>query len=91
MAGVNTILRIVAAPLTILILVFVGWVGVKLFDPISQNVGGPPASLGWPSNEHFYFFMALAMISLVLVVFVWLWAAPIREDVRQEAGPRGPF
>jgi len=89
MAAADTIIRIIIVPVLVATLSFIAWVGVKLFDPISTTIGGPPASLGWTTNEHFYTFMALGLIGLILVVLVWLWVSPIREDVRQDvAGGR---
>ncbi|MFB6198928.1 MAG: hypothetical protein ABEI52_11790 [Halobacteriaceae archaeon] len=81
MAGPNTIIRIVVMPVVLLILMFVAWVGVKLFEPIDSALGVNAA--GW-TPVNFLFFMSLGLIGLVLVLFVWFWYAPIRNDVRQE-------
>lgn len=90
MAGVNTILRIIGAGLSLFVIIFVSGVGITLIEPISKNLGSTPASLGWP-DVNFIFFMALGLIGLVIVVFIWLIVAPIRNDVRQEVGPRRRF
>lgn len=90
MAGVDSIIRVIAAPIVLLIILFTSWVGVTLYDPISQSLAGPPAALGW-SDPRFYFFMALGLVSLSLVVIVWLWVSPIRSDVRQDVNRGGPF
>jgi len=81
MAGPNTILRIVAVPVVTLILMFVAWIGVTLFEPIDAALGTNAA--GW-TPVNFLFFMSLGLIGLFLVLIVWFWYAPIRNDVRQE-------
>ena len=91
MPSANSVIRVIAAPVVLAIIVFVSWVGTKLMDSISTGLSGPPASLGWPSLGSQYFFMALGLIGLSIVVFVWLITARVREDTRQELQPRGPF
>ncbi|TQQ78602.1 hypothetical protein EGH24_13855 [Halonotius terrestris] len=90
MAGVDSVIRVVAAPVVLLVIIFVSWVGVTLYDPISAAIDGPPASLGW-GDPRIYFFMALGLVSLSLIVIVWLWVSPIRRDVRQDIDRGGPF
>ena len=91
MPSANSVIRVIAAPVVLAIIVFVSWVGTKLMDSISTGLSGPPASLGWPSLTSQYFFMALGLIGMSIVVFVWLITARVREDTRQELQPRGPF
>jgi len=84
MAGVNTILRLLGAVLSLFVFIFVGWIGVRLIEPIkAAGVGTVPASLGW-SVPSYLFFMGLGLMGLVFTVFIWLWVAPVRRDVRQE-------
>lgn len=89
MAGVNTILRIIGATLSLAVITFVTWVGVKLYEPISDSIGSPPAALNWPEVS-FIFFMSLGLIGLTLSVIIWLIVAPVRNDVRQDV-QRPPF
>lgn len=89
MAGANTIIRIVVFPIVLLIIMFVTAVGIRLYEPIRQALGQPPAGLGWPT-VNFLFFMTLGLIGLFLVLLFWLLYAPIRNDVRQEQ-QRPPF
>lgn len=91
MAGVNSVIRVIAAPVVLAIIVFVSWVGVKLMDALTGSIDGPPASLGWPGVMHPYKFMALGLIAMSLVVIFWLIMARVREDTRQEIRPRRPF
>lgn len=82
MAGVNTILRIIGAVLSLLVIAFVTAVGYTLMDPISKQMGHHP-NLGW-SDPNILMFAALGFIGLTLTVIVWLTVAPIRNDVRQD-------
>lgn len=91
MAGVNSVIRMIAAPVVLAIIVFVSWVGVKLMDAITGSLNGPPAELGWPGMGVPYTFMGLGLIAMSLVVIIWLVWARVREDTRQEMQPRGPF
>jgi hypothetical protein len=87
MAGVDTVIRVIGAVMSLVVIAFVTAVGVTLYEPIAAELGGPPASLGW-SDSNFLFFMALGLIGLVLTVFVWMWVSPIREDTRQDVQRR---
>ncbi len=91
MAGANSVIRIIAAPLVLAIIIFVSWVGVNLVDSITTSLTGPPASLGWPGMGHFYTFMALGLVAMSIVIIIWLVTARVREDVRQDVQPRRPF
>lgn len=86
MAGVNSVIRVIAAPIVVFIIIVVSWIGVKLYEPISQQLGTPAPSLGWPT-VNIMFFMALGLIGLVMTVVIWLVVAPIKRDVRQETRP----
>lgn len=83
MAGPNTVLRLVGAVLSIVVIIFVSWVGVILYEPVAAALGSPPASLGWNTPDYL-FFMGLGLVGLVLTIFFWLVLAPIKSDVRQE-------
>lgn len=87
MAGVNTILRIIGATLSLFVIIFVSAVGITLIEPIASALGVAPAGLGWP-DVGFTFFMSLGLIGLGIVVIIWLIFAPIRNDIRQDTGPR---
>lgn len=89
MAGVNSVIRVIAAILTLLVLIFVTGVGLALYEPIARSLGDTPASLGW-SDPNFLFFMALGLVGLTITVIIWLIVAPVRNDVRQETR-RPPF
>lgn len=82
MAGVNTVLRIIGAVLSLVIIFFVTSIGTTLIEPIARSLGAP--AIGSWSQLNMMFFAALGLIGLVIVVIVWLIAAPVREDVRQD-------
>jgi len=90
MAGADTIIRVIAAALFLMVLAFTTAVGFSLVDPIYSNLGGPPASLGWGNIPDIILnWMAVALIGLGLVVVLWMWLSPIRDDVRQDVERRG--
>lgn len=92
MAGVDTVIRVVAGTLALFVIAFVTGVGFMLLDPIYANVIDPDLmeSLGWGSPQNVVMlFAALAFIGLSMVVIIWWIASPARQDVRQTQGP--PF
>lgn len=90
MAGADTILRVIAVGIFLMVLAFVTAVGFALVDPIFTNIGGPPSSLGWgPLGENVIFWMSVSLIGLGVVVIIWMWVSPIRDDVRQDVERRG--
>lgn len=96
MAGVDTVVRVVAGSIAMLVIIFVGWVGVVLIDPIYNSVIDTSlmSRLGWGApQDTVYLFMTLAAAGLLLTVIVWWIASPIRDDVRQSTRPPGgpPF
>lgn len=96
MVGADSVVAAVMATVSVLVIVFVGWVMTILVDPIFNNVVDQSlmTTLGWGSpQETVYLFATLAMIGLVFVVVIWWIARPIRNDVRQETRPPGgpPF
>jgi uncharacterized membrane protein (UPF0182 family) len=82
MAGVNTILRIIGAAMSLTVIIFVTGVGVTLYEPINKNIGAPSPA-GW-ADVNWLFFMSLGLIGLTIAIIIWLIVAPIRQDVRQE-------
>lgn len=82
MAGVNTILRIIGAALSLIVIIFVTAVGTTLIEPIAQSLGAP--AIGSWVQLDMMFFSALGLIGLVIVVIIWLIVAPVRNDVRQD-------
>lgn len=91
MGAVDSVLRIIIAPVVVVSIIITSWLAVKIMDPYTAGLEPPAASLGWPAYSTIYEFMSLAFIALVFVILIWLWWAPIRDDKRQEMQPRGPF
>jgi len=89
MSAVDTILRIIAVPVAIVVISISAWVGVLVLDPFTATMPAPAGSLGWPEYSYIYRFFALAIVGIIFVVLAWLWVSPIKEDVRQEQ--QGPF
>lgn len=85
MAGADTIIRVIAVSIFLMVLAFTTAVGYALVDPIFSNIGGPPASLGWgPIAENVMFWMGVGLVGLGVVVVIWMFVSPIRDDVRQD-------
>ena len=94
MASADGVIRVIGATIAVLVIIFVGGVGYQLVDPIYHNVidESTMESLGWGTPQFTTIrFMGLGLVGLLLATMVWLWVAPIREDVRQDQRPRGPF
>lgn len=91
MAGVDTVLRLMGGSLAILVIIVVGFFGVKVIDPIFANLtfGDMPSQWGAP-EEVVYLFVTLAFIGLIGVVIIWWLVAPVRDDTRQDIRQGGP-
>lgn len=92
MAAANTILRLIGATLSLIVIPFVAAVGYALFDPVYNNVIDPKEmeALGWGApQDTIMLFAALAFIGLSMTVIIWWMVGRIRSDVRQETAP--PF
>lgn len=94
MAGADTIVRLIASTLFLIVLVFVVGVGFTLADPIFNNVLDQTlmTDLGWGQpGLVVMLFMGMALIGLGLVVIIWWVVGPARDDVRQSVRGRGGF
>lgn len=92
MAGRDTILKLIATVLFLLILPFITAIGYSLLDPIFNSVidTGLMTDLGWGAPQNVVMlFVGLGLAGLGLAVVLWWIASPIRDDVRQEQRP--PF
>lgn len=94
MVGADSIIKVIAAVLSLFVIAVVAGVGYTLVDPIYNQLfdAGDLASVGWDGNQDIPLrFMGLGFIGLTLVVMFWLISSPIRDDQRQDQGPpRGP-
>lgn len=94
MVGADSVVKLIATVVFILILLFVMAVGFTLMDPIYNNVidTGLMTDLGWGAPQNVVMlFAGIGLIGLGLAVVVWWIFGWIREDVRQDVQPRGPF
>ena len=92
MAARDFVFKIIGVPIVVLLVMIVGWIGVRLTDAMFLGFNGPPSSLGWTDGRIVLEFMGIALSSLAIVTILWLFASPIIEDVRQDQRKRrGPF
>ena len=89
MAGADTVLRLVFGTMSIITVAFVAAVGYTVMDPIfAQRNTELMTGLGWGTpHETVMLFAGLAFIGISMVVILWWLVAPVRQDVRQQAGP----
>lgn len=92
MAGVDTVVRLIAATLGITVVIVVAFFGVQVIDPVYNNLGFGDLPAGWGApQETTYLFFTLAIIGLLAVIMIWWLVAPVRDDIRQETQRRPPF
>jgi len=86
----NIAVGIIILTITVLAVIFVGWVWTQLYPAVSGSLtlGELDAQLGVDPSGTTIFFTALAFIGLIAGMIVWFIMRPLNSDIRQSIRPR---
>lgn len=87
MVGADSVVKLIAATVFMLVLLFIVGVGFTLAEPIFNQVLDQSlmGSLGWGDpGTVALLFMGLGLVGLGLVVILWWIVGWVRDDVRQD-------
>lgn len=92
MAGANTLFRIVATLVVLAAIAIITPVMYLILDALFLNMDFSAAKeMGWDNRDTLMKFAGLSLVGLSIVMILWMILAPIRQDVRQDVGPPGPY